>query len=152
MEFLFKNGSISVSSDKKNIIFENNTVVLDEFFIDCPGEYEKSGFLLYVRDFDGCFCVHFRAEGEWLGYMSCIPSSSEQKILDFFGQLDILIAPFSREQKSLLDQIEPRMLVAYGEKSGDLATMFGSEIAPSDSYKLKSQDINTDKTTIVPLQ
>lgn len=151
MDFIRKENTVTIVSDKKNIILKPNSILIDDFVISCAGEYEKSGFLFHVRENDGIFYAHFRIEGEWIGYISSIPTDLDTKILDFFGQLDILLAPFSKSEKKLLEQLEPRMLISFSDASQELATLFASEIPASTSYKLKSADINTDKTTIVPL-
>lgn len=151
MEFSFKNNIVTISSDKKSIILENNTVTLDGFLVDVAGEYEKSGFLLYSREHDGIKYFHFRVEGYWLAYISLIPSEIPASILDFFGQLDILIAPFSKSEQKFLEQIEPKMLISTKDTASDLVQILGMEVSSGDSYKLKSQDISSEKTTLVIL-
>ncbi len=42
-------------------------------------------------------------------------------IFDFFGQLDVLVAPFSKAEQKFLEQIEPKMLVTFAPTGSDLA-------------------------------
>lgn len=151
MEFTFKNKNITISSEKKNIVLGAESVILDEFVVDVAGEYEKSGFLLYARTSQEITYYHFRAEGLWIGYIPTIPAEIEASIAEFFGQLDILVAPFSKNEKKFLDQIEPKMLVTFSENGADLASVLGEAISSGNNYKLKVSDISTEKTSLVLL-
>lgn len=152
MDFTYKDWRVIISSDKKNIILDKNFVDLDGILIDMPGEYEKSWFLMYVKKSDNIMYFHFRVEWNWIAYIPEIPKDIDSKILDFFGQLDILIAPFSKSEQKLIENIEPRMIVSFSEKSSDLIPLLGEPVSNSNSYKLKMQDISVDKTSLVILQ
>lgn len=152
MEFLYKNNTITISSEKKNIVLSDNHVDLDGLQIECAGEYEKSGFLMYVREDQKIHYYMFRVEGFWIGYIPEIPTEIDAKIFDFFGQLDVLVAPFSKTEQKFLEQIEPKMLVTFAPTGSDLVAVLGAEIASGNNYKLKNQDISQDKTSLVILQ
>ncbi len=106
---------------------------------------------MYVRESAGIFYYLFRAEGNWVAYIPSIPTEIESKILDFFGQLDILVAPFSKSEQKFLEQIEPKMLISFAPNAPDLISALGDAIAHSTSYKLKTQDISSEKTSLVIL-
>lgn len=152
MDFNYKDWNITISSDKKNIILEKNKIILDELEIDTAWEYEKSGFLMYVREFENILYFYFRVEGNWLAYIPSIPKEIDSKILDLFGNLDILIAPFAKSEQKLIESIEPRMMISFAENSSDLVSIFGEAISDSSSYKLKSSDISLDKTALIILR
>ena len=151
MEFSLNNTTVSVLSEKKVISLDPTHITLDNLVIDCPGEYEKSGILMYVRQHDGIMYAYFRVEGYWLGFISSVPQEIPADILDFFGQLDILVAPFAKSEQKFIEQIEPKMLVSFAESSSDLVQILGNELNTDGSYKLKAQDITSDKTSFVRL-
>lgn len=151
MEFIFKDKAISLNSEKKNISFHHENVNLDGLLIDSAGEYEKSGFLMYAREKDGIRYFSFRVEGFWIGYISEVPTEIPAEIIDFFGQLDVLVAPFGKNEQRFVEQIEPKILVSFAETAMDLSPIFGPEIASGNSYKLKSADISQEKTSLVIL-
>jgi hypothetical protein len=62
MEFSLKNSTIILSSDKKEILLTSETVVLDGLDIALPGEYEKSGCLMYAWQKNDEKLYHFRTE------------------------------------------------------------------------------------------
>lgn len=49
---------------------------------------------MYVREHEGIRYFSFRVEGFWIGYISGIPNEIPAEIIDFLGQLDILLSPF----------------------------------------------------------
>lgn len=151
MEFNRKNNIITIISEKKNIVLDTEKLILDELEIDCAGEYEKSGFLLYVRTNEGLNFYHFRVEGFWIGFIPAIPANLPAEIAEFFGQLDILVAPFSKSEKNFIEQIEPKMLISFSDFAADLTQILGTEISSGNSYKPKSQDISSEKTSLVIL-
>lgn len=54
-------------------------------------------------------------------------------------------------QKKFIEQIEPRILVSFGDVALELSSIFGPEISSGNSYKLKATDISQDKTALVIL-
>lgn len=151
MDIQYTPQAITLISEKKEIILQNDAIILDGFLVDVPGEYEKGGFLLYVREYEGIRLAHFRVEGYWCGYMSDIPESMSGDMLDFFGQLDILFAPIEKKHQSLLEQIEPRLLVSYGGGACEMPQVLGVSCEVVSQYRLKSGDISSEKTGLVIL-
>ena len=41
MDFIYRNNTLSIESEKKEIILNTGSVVLDGLTIEMPGEYEK---------------------------------------------------------------------------------------------------------------
>lgn len=152
MDITYNSQNIEIFSEKKKILLSPENIILDELLIDCPGEYEKWGFLLYAREHNEILYYHFRVEGNWIAYIPQTPSTEiDSQILEFFWQIDILIAPFSKTEQKYLEQIEPKMLVSFKENAADLTPILGEPLVVSSSYRLKSQDISSDKTSFAIL-
>lgn len=97
---------------------------LDGLLIECAGEYEKSGFLMYVREFENVRYFSFRVEGYWVGFISDIPTQIPSDILDFLGQIDILVVPFSKSEQIFIEQIEPKIIISFSPLASDLIPVF----------------------------
>jgi hypothetical protein len=69
--------------------------------------------------------------------------------LDFLGDLDILVMPTAKSSVPLLEKIEPRMLVTYGETAHELATAMGVSEPPVTKYKVKEADMSLEKMGVV---
>ncbi len=151
MDFQYSGGAIEITTDKKKIVLSADRAELDGLEIDCAGEYEKSGFLLYVREYEGYRYYHFRVEGYWLGYMPVLPEEMDGDSVDFFGQLDILIAPVGKKNQKPLNLLEPRLLIAYGEAACELPQTLGYSCEVSNSYRFRAGDLSDDKMALVVL-
>jgi hypothetical protein len=51
MEFVYKNDSVSIESEKKIIALESLRLMVDGLVVEMAGEYEKSGFLVYAHEY-----------------------------------------------------------------------------------------------------
>lgn len=151
MEFSLKNDGVIVTSEKKTIELMPSYVSVDGLSITSAGEYEKSGFLLYAYENEYRYYT-LRAEGMWIGFMPEIPENLDTKVLDFFGQLDILVSPISKGQQKILEQLEPRMLISYSDMASELASILWVELSIQTAYKLRIQDIDSEKTFLIILQ
>jgi hypothetical protein len=150
MEFSIKNSTITITSDKKEILLTPETVVLDGLDIALPGEYEKSGCLMYAWQKNDERLYHFRTEGYWIAYIPALLADISPEALDFLGSVDVLVMPGAKSMQAVLEKVEPRMIVTYGESSHEIATPLGtSEVVPK--YKLKEADLSSDKTGCIVL-
>lgn len=62
MDFTFKDNTVTLDSEKKEIILSPDSVMLDTLTIEIPGEYEKSGCLMYAFERNDEKLYHFRTE------------------------------------------------------------------------------------------
>ena len=65
--------------------------------------------------------------------------------LDFLGDLDVLIMPTGKGSIPLIEKIEPRMIVTYGETAHELATHMGISEPPVLKYRLKEADLSGER-------
>lgn len=150
MEFTIKNSTITISSDKKEILLTPETVVLDGLDIALPGEYEKSGCLMYAWHKNDEKLYHFRTEGYWIAYVPTLLADISPEALDFLGSVDVLVMPGAKSMQTVLEKVEPRMIVTYGESAHEIATPLGT-IEVVTKYKLKEADLSSEKTGCVVL-
>lgn len=151
MDLQYKDNSITISAGKKEVFLSEAYIMLDGLKIDMPGEYEKGGFLMYVREYNGIRVAHFRIDGYWCGYMPSVPEEIDGNTLDFFGQMDILFSPIAKKDQSVLEKIEPRLLVSYGAGACEMPSVLGIPCETLDKYKIKASDITSEKTGLVVL-
>jgi hypothetical protein len=115
MDFSYKNSTLTIISDKKEIVLAPDSVVLDGLSIELPGEYEKSSILMYAFAKNDEKLYHFRTEGYWIAYVPTLLSDISTEALDFLGGIDILIMPGARSIQPTIEKIEPGLLITYGE-------------------------------------
>ena len=149
MEFLLKNNALSIESEKKIIELDNQTITLDSMLIEMAGEYEKGGFLLYVHTENDVNYYHFRVEGYWIAYIPSIIHEISSDALEFLGNIDVLVMPGAKSMQGVLEKIEPRLLVTYGEGAHEIATALGNAEPALTKYKLKEADLSNEKAGCV---
>ncbi len=149
MEFTIKNWNITITSDKKEIILSPETVTLDGLDIELPGEYEKSGCLMYAFSKNDEKLYHFRTEGYWIAYIPQMLTDISTDALDFLGGVDILVMPGAKAIQPTLEKIEPELLVTYGESAHEIALALGATWEVLAKYKMKDADLSSEKTTCV---
>lgn len=149
MEFLLKNSILTIESEKKTIEFTPTDLILDGMPIEIAGEYEKWGFLLYVQSENGMNYYHFRVEGYWVVYIPTLVTDISGDILEFLGNVDILVMPGARTMHAVLEKIEPRLLVTYGESAHDIALVLGAIEPAVTKYRVKEADLSSEKTGCV---
>ncbi len=149
MEFIYKNNTVTITSDKKEIVLSQDGVTLDGLNIELPGEYEKSGCLMYAFSKNDEKLYHFRSEGYWIAYIPHIISDISTEALDFLGGVDILVMPGAKVMQPTLEKVEPELLVTYGETAHEIALALGSTGEVVTKYKLKDADLSMEKTTCI---
>ena len=149
MDFSYKNSSITISSDKKEITLSPDSVVLDGLSIELPGEYEKSSILMYAFAKNDERLYHFRTEGYWIAYIPNLVSDISTEALDFLWGIDILIMPGAKTMHEVIEKIEPGLLITYGENASEIAVSLGSTNEPTSKYRFKDADLSTEKTNCV---
>lgn len=147
MEFIYKNSTLILESDKKVIQFLSDSIDIDWLVIEMAGEYEKWGFLAYSHEKNDLRIYQIRVEWKSVGYISSVVVDLSSEELDFLGDLDILIMPTSKLSVPLIEKIEPRLVVTYGDTAHELATHMGISEPPVSKYKIKESDLSMEKTS-----
>lgn len=147
-------GTISiVDSNKTEIKFEteSNNVYLGDFDVSYPGEYEKSGILLEVKEYNEKLFYHFLVEGKHIVIINTDTVELKEEILSFFGDVDILIIHGSKEAAKLFENIEAKLVVPYTEGKDIFLNTLGQHIEEVASHKIKAE-LSIDVTEFVNLE
>jgi hypothetical protein len=142
-----------VDSNKTEIKFEteSNNVYLGDFDVSYPGEYEKSGILLEVKEYNEKLFYHFLVEGKHLVIVNTDTLELKEEILSFFGDVDILIIQGSKESAKLFENIEAKLVVPYTESKDIFLNTLGQHIEEVSSHKIKAE-LSIDVTEFVNLE
>jgi hypothetical protein len=147
-------GTISiVDSNKTEIKFEtqSNNVYLGDFDVSYPGEYEKSGILLEVKEYNEKLFYHFLVDGKHVVIVNTDTVELKEEILSFFGDVDILIIHGSKEAAKLFENIEAKLVVPYTEGKDIFLNTLGQHIEEVSSHKIKAE-LSIDVTEFVNLE
>lgn len=154
IEIFNKSGVISVETSTKNkITLDTNSleVRIDDLNVVHPGEFEKSGILLEVKEYNNILFYSFTFEGNHLVIITNDIFDLKEEILSFFWDVDILIITWSKESAKIFENIEARLVVPYGPGKSTFLTTLGQHIEEVSSYKVK-WDFSLDETEFVNLE
>lgn len=154
MEIYNDSWIITVETDTKSKI-NFNTSTLDVFIDDLnvvyPWEYEKSGILLVVKEYNDSLFYSFTVDWTHLVIITDDKFEQKEEILSFFGDVDILIIVWSKDSAKIFENIEARLVVAYWEWKDTFLTTLWQHTQEVDRYKIK-WDFSLDSTEFVNLK
>ena len=143
---------IIVDPEKKEVIFntENNEVLLDGFNISYPGEYEKSGILVETKQYWENLFYNFLIDKKRLIIVNNDKFELKEEILEFFGDVDVLIIVGSKDAAKLFESIEAKLVIPYWEGKDIFLNTLWQNIEEVSSYKIKNE-FSLDSTEFVNL-
>jgi hypothetical protein len=150
MEFTLKNNAVIIDTEKKEISLTPESVILDGLDIELPWEYEKSGCLMYSFAKNDELLYHFRAEGYWIAYIPNLMTDISAEALEFLWNIDVLVMSGAKSMQAVMEKIEPRLLVTYGETAHEISILLAAP-EPMTKYRLKEIDLSSEKTWCVVL-
>ena len=141
MDITSRDNQIVITSDKKEIVFKNSdSIILDGMMIDFHGEYEKSGFMTTFHEVEGKPLFSLRVEGKNIAYIPTDTLEITENVVDFLGNIDILILPGNKNSTKV---------VPYGEETPLFLSSLGQNIEMVDKYKTKEIDFEGEATVFV---
>jgi len=153
LEIKNNNWIISIENGKKTEIIFNtleNTVNIDELWVDHPWEFEKSWTLLEVKEYSEKLFYSFTVDSKHLVIITNDSFELKEEILSFFWDVDILIIVWSKESAKIFENIEARIVVPYWDWKSSFLTTLGQHTEEIDSYKIKAE-LPIDSTEFVNL-
>jgi len=142
-----------VNSTKNKIIFDTNSlsVKIDDLEVNHPGEFEKAGILLEVKEYANILFYSFTIDSKHLVIISNDIFELKEEILSFFWDVDILIITWSQASAKIFENIEARVVVPYWDWKQTFLTHLGQHTEMVWSYKVKG-DMSIDSTEFVNLE
>ena len=146
------NSIIIIDSNKKEICFdiEKKKVNVDDFSVDFPGEYEKSGILAEVKEFSGTLFYSFTIDSKHLFIVTTDKLEIKEDILSFFWDIDVLIILWTKDAVKVFENLEAKLVIPYGETKEIFLNSLGQHIESVESYRVK-WDLDWEKSEFVNL-
>ena len=151
MEITLQNSLPVITSEKKILSFMTDSISVDGMKIDFPGEYEKSGFGIQVTEV-GSLVYELQIEGKTVAFLPSTITEGDETLAGAFHDIDLLLVHSSKESVKLVELLEPRMVVPYGENIDALLLPLGQGSLESvDKYKTKEVDFEGENVVFVKL-
>jgi len=140
IEIFNKDNLVNIKNSDNVIVTlntQNKEVKIWDYTIDYPGEYEKSGILLEVKEYDNKFFYSFLIE--WKVVFVLFDDNFEQKeeIMSFFWDIDILLINWTKNATKIIENIEARIVIPFGEWKDVFLNILGQHKEEIESFKLK---------------
>lgn len=140
------------NSDNNHVVIDKtkNTVSIEDFWIDHPGEYEKSWILSEVFEYDNKLFYNIHIEWKLITVLFEDVAELNEKILGFFGDVDVLLTTWNKPMKKMVENIEARVVIPFGEARELLLNDLGQHKEETNVFKLKNE-MWTENTEYVNL-
>ncbi|MCH8518853.1 hypothetical protein LAT59_03780 [Candidatus Gracilibacteria bacterium] len=141
------------NADKKEVTldFDAGKIFMDDYEVSFPGEYEKSGNLLEVKEYTDLLFYKFLIDGK---HLCIVPSDSfelKEEIIGFFGDVDVLIIKGSKESFKIFENIEAKVVIPYGDMKDIFLNTAGQHPEAVTTFKVKGE-LDGDRTEFVNLE
>ncbi|MBS9775181.1 hypothetical protein KGV52_00545 [Candidatus Gracilibacteria bacterium] len=136
------NGEIALQGENATAYFhiDTNMVKIDELEVNYPGEYEKGGILLEVKEYEKKLFYSFSIDGKNTVIITNDTFEQKEEILDFFGDIDVLLIVGTKNAAKVFENIEARIVIPYGEgRDVFLNTLGQDSIEEVKIYKVKNE-------------
>ncbi len=118
IEIFNKNQIVNIKNSDNVIVSldtEKKEVSIGDYLIDFPGEYEKSGILLEVMEYDNKFFYSFLIEWKVVFVLFYDDFEQKEEIMSFFGDVDVLLITGSKNSPKIVENVEARVVIPFGE-------------------------------------
>lgn len=151
MDIQIVNSTLKITHEKTPVSF-GAPIMIDDYEIDFPGEYEKSGIIAEVHEFGENLTVTRLTVGDrTVLFLPETIESMTSDMTEFAGNVDILLVPGKKELQKVIETIDARVVVPYGAGKSALFGAFGQSVEPQAKRSLKAADFDDEKTIFVDI-
>lgn len=154
MDIRFKNNILEVESNSKSVIYFDtlkNELKIDDLFVSYPWEYEKSGILLEVKEYQNNLFYSFSVDSKHILFILTDEFDLKEEILSFFWDVDVLVIIWTKKSVKIFENIEARVVVPYGEGKDLFLQTLWQNIEEVKNFKLK-WEFSLENTEFVNLE
>lgn len=154
MDIRFKNNILEVESNSKSVIYFDtlkNELKIDDLFVSYPWEYEKSGILLEVKEYQNNLFYSFSVDSKHILFILTDEFDLKEEILSFFWDVDVLVIIWTKKSVKIFENIEARVVVPYWEGKDLFLQTLWQNIEEVKNFKLK-WEFSLENTEFVNLE
>lgn len=127
-----------------------NEVLIDDYNLDYPWEYEKSLILREVKQYNND--LFYLLIIEWIKTIIIFAENFEikEEILSFFWDVDLLIIKSSKSTIPIVENIEAKIIIPFGEQK-DIVLNHSWHKEEVSIFKIKNKETIWDNTEFINL-
>lgn len=150
MNLNFKDGRIEIHSGAANIVLKDTSVVIDDYIMDFPGEFERRGVFVEIRE-SGSPLFVLTIEGKTLIYLPEGTSAESLEALRDLNNKDMVIFPANETLWKTVETWEASVIAPFGAKAGEFLSKLGQTVEKSDAASVKATDFESEVTRFIAL-
>jgi hypothetical protein len=151
MNLNFKNNHIEIHSGEANFVLNPESVVIDDYVMDFPGEFERRGVFVEIRESGLSLLYVITLEGKTLIYLPEGTTSESLEVVRDVNNKDMVIFPASESLWKTVETWEASVVVPFGAKSAEFLAKLGQTVEASDSASVKTADLEAETTRFIAL-
>lgn len=151
MNLNFKNNHIEIHSGDANFVLNPESVVIDDYVMDFPGEFERRGVFVEIRESAGNLLYVITLEGKTLIYLPEGTTSESLEVVRDVNNKDMVIFPASESLWKTVETWEASVVVPFGTKSAEFLAKLGQTVEATDSASVKTADLEAETTRFIAL-
>lgn len=151
MNLNFKNDHIEIHSGEANLVLNPESVIIDDYVMDFPGEFERRGVFVEIRESGSNLLYVLTVEGKTLIYLPEGTTIESLEALRDLNNKDMVIFPASDSLWKTVETWETSVAVPFGTKSGEFLAKLGQVVEVSNTATIKSSDLEMESTRFIAL-
>ncbi len=146
-----KDSHIDITEGNAHISLCETSVLLNDYVIDFPGEYERSLIFAEVRETQSGLIWILTMEGKTIIYLPTSTTVASLEALRDINNKDMVIFPANEALWKTLETWEVSVAVPYGSHTSEFVTKLGQSAEMTPNATLKAVDFESEKTRFITL-
>ncbi len=146
-----KDSHIDITEGGARISLCETAVLLNDYVIDFPGEYERNLIFAEVRETKSGLIWILTMEGKTIIYLPTSTTVESLETLRDVNNKDMVIFPANETLWKTVETWEVSVAVPYGPETTEFLTKLGQPIEMSPTSTIKAVDFESEKTRFITL-
>jgi hypothetical protein len=146
-----RDSSLLLQSGDAHIMLTGASLDIDGYTMDFPGEYERRGIFVEIRESHNQLLFILTIEGKTWIYLPSDTSADSLEVLRDLNNKDAVIFPAHDSLWRIVETWEALVLVPTGDTTAEFLTKLGQTLESSASHTIKLADFEGDKSRFFTL-
>lgn len=143
--------NITLQSGDTKVLLSGPCTTIDEYVVDFPGEFERRGVFIEVRETNSHLLFILTIEGRTVIYLPEGTTAESLESLRDLNNKDVVIFPANETLWKTVESWEASVVAPYGAKVTEFLTKLGQTPEILGSGSIKSTDFESEVTRFVAL-
>lgn len=154
MEIFYKKNQLIIqNTSKKEVVFDidSKEVFIDSFSISAQWEYEKWEILAVVKKHNDSLFYNIHLDWYKIVIVPTDVFDFSEEFLSFFGDIDLLILPWSKNSIKIYENLEAKIVLPFWEWKDIFLNSISHNKEEVENYKIR-WEILWDTTEFINLK